>query len=139
MEIKRLFFLSLGASLFAIGAIGAVLPLLPTTPFILASLLCFGRSSKRAEMWISNNRYFGSYIENYKTKQGIPLDVKLKNILFLWAALIASLIIFSYQGYLIILLFIVGIAVTAHILLFKTKTNSFLDKSQSQHYNSHNH
>ena len=121
MEIKRLFFFSLGAVLFVVGAIGAVLPVLPTTPFILASFLCFGKSSKRAEKWISNNRYFGSYIENYKTKQGVPLDVKLKSILFLWIAMIASLIIFSHASYLVILLLIVGIAVTAHILLLKTK------------------
>ena len=121
MEIKRLFFFSLGAVLFAVGAIGAVLPVLPTTPFILASFLCFGKSSKRAEKWISNNRYFGSYIENYKTKQGVPLDVKLKSILFLWTAMVASLIIFSHQSYLAIILIIVGAAVTAHILLLKTK------------------
>ena len=121
MEIKRLFFFSLGAVLFAVGAIGAVIPVLPTTPFILASFLCFGKSSKRAEKWISNNRYFGSYIENYKTKQGVPLDVKLKSILFLWIGMIASLIIFSHQIYLYILLLIIGTAVTAHILLLKTK------------------
>ena len=121
MEIKRLFFFSLGAVLFAVGAIGAVIPVLPTTPFILASFLCFGKSSKRAEKWISNNRYFGSYIENYKTKQGVPLDVKLKSILFLWIGMIASLIIFSHQIYLFILLLIIGAAVTAHILLLKTK------------------
>ncbi|WP_424356180.1 YbaN family protein [Methanobacterium sp. MBAC-LM] len=121
MEIKRLFFFSLGAVLFAVGAIGAVIPVLPTTPFILASFLCFGKSSKRAEKWISNNRYFGSYIENYKTKQGVPLDVKLKSILFLWIGMIASLIIFSHQIYLFILLLIIGTAVTAHILLLKTK------------------
>ena len=121
MEIKRLFFFSLGAVLFAVGAIGAVLPVLPTTPFILASFLCFGKSSKRAEKWISNNRYFGSYIENYKTKQGVPLDVKLKSIIFLWTAMVASLIIFSHQSYLVIILIIVGAAVTAHILLLKTQ------------------
>ncbi|MEL7671612.1 YbaN family protein [Methanobacterium sp.] len=121
MEIKRLFLFSLGAVLFAIGAIGAVLPVLPTTPFILASFLCFGKSSKRAEKWISNNRYFGSYIENYKTRQGVPFDVKLKSIIFLWTTLIISLIIFSHANYLVILLLIVGTAVTAHILLLKTK------------------
>lgn len=123
MEIKRLFFFSLGAVLFVVGVIGAVLPVLPTTPFILASFLCFGKSSKRAEKWISNNRYFGSYIENYKTKQGVPLDVKLKSILFLWTAMAASLIIFSHQSYLVIILIIVGAAVTAHILLLKTQKN----------------
>ncbi|MEG3224198.1 MAG: hypothetical protein BME94_01405 [Methanobacteriales archaeon Met13] len=119
MEAKRLFFLSLGATLLGIGAVGVVLPLLPTTPFVLASFFCFTKSSKKAERWISNNRYFASYIENYKTKQGVPLDVKLKSILFLWVMLMASNVFFN-QNHLFILLTIVGVAVTAHILSFKT-------------------
>ncbi len=121
MEIKRLFYLSLGTTFLGIGAVGIVLPLLPTTPFVLVSVFCFGKSSKRAERWVSNNRYFGSYIENYKTKKGVPLDVKLKSIGFLWVTLIISALIFSTNIYLPILLTIVGIAVTAHILLLKTR------------------
>jgi hypothetical protein len=127
MELKQLLFLSLGTTFFGIGVAGAVLPLLPITPFILVSVFCFGRSSKKAEMWISNNRYFGSYIENYKNKKGVPLNIKLKSIIFLWIMLISSSVILSNQIYLIILLAIVGIAVTAHIMLLK----STIDKFQS--------
>lgn len=121
MELKRLFFLSLGTTFFSIGAVGVVIPVLPTTPFILISVFCFGKSSKRAERWISNNRYFGSYIENYKNKNGVPLDIKLKSIAFLWTMLIISIMFFSNNDYLSLLLVIIGIAVTAHILLLKTK------------------
>lgn len=121
MELKRLFFFSLGVTLFGIGAVGVVVPVLPTTPFVLASFFCFGKSSKKAERWISNNRYFGSYIENYKTKKGVPLDIKIKSVVFLWIMLILSGIFFFNQFYIFLLLIIVGIAVTAHILLLKTK------------------
>lgn len=120
MEIKRIFFFSLGATFLGLGAVGVILPLLPTTPFVIASFFCFAKSSKRAERWISNNRYFGSYIENYKTKEGVPLDIKLKSIVFLWACLAASIIFFNHY-YLLIILIIVGVTVTAHILLLKTK------------------
>ena len=120
MKSKRLFFLSLGTACLGIGAVGVVLPVLPTTPLVLASVFCFAKSSKRAEQLISNNRYFGSYIENYKNKQGVPLDVKIQSISFLWVVLIISMA-FLNQNYLYILLIIVGIAVTIHILSFKTK------------------
>ena len=120
MEIKRLFFFSLGATLLGIGAVGIVLPLLPTTPFVLASFFCFGKSSKKAERWVSNNRYFGSYIENYKSKQGVPLDVKIKSIVFLWLTLLVSSIVF-FKPYLVLILIVVGVGVTAHIMLLKTK------------------
>ncbi len=121
MELKRLFFLSLGTTFFGIGAVGVILPVLPTTPFILLSVFCFGKSSKRAERWISNNRYFGSYIENYKNKNGVPLDIKLKSIAFLWIMLIISIIFFFNNNYIPLILSIVGIAITMHILLLKTK------------------
>lgn len=121
MEPKRVFFFGLGATLLGVGAIGIVIPLLPTTPLILASFFCFTKSSQRAEKWISSNRYFGSYIENYRTQQGVPLDVKFKSILFLWAMLIISGYLFKEQSYLLILLPIVGLAVTLHIFLLKTK------------------
>lgn len=120
MEPKRLFFFSLGTAFLGIGVVGVVLPVLPTTPLVIASFFCFTKSSKKAEQWISNNRYFGSYIENYETKQGVPLDVKLTSIFFLWAALIVSMVFFN-QIYLFILLIIVGAAVTIHIISFKTK------------------
>ena len=121
METKRLLFFSLGATLLGVGAVGVVIPVLPTTPLVLASFFCFTKSSKRAEKWISNNRYFGSYIENYQTQQGVPFDIKLKSIVFLWVTLIASCYIFQELNYLLIILPLVGVVVTMHILLLKTK------------------
>lgn len=120
MDIGRVFFFSLGMTFLGIGAVGIVLPVLPTTPFVIVSALCFGKSSKRFERWLSHNRYFGSYIENYKTNKGVPLDVKLKSIGFLWVTLAVSAFIFSTNIYLPLLLIIVGIGVTVHIWLLKT-------------------
>ncbi len=124
MEIGRLLFFSLGMTFLGIGVVGIVLPVLPTTPFVIVSAFFFGKSSKRFENWLSNNRYFGSYIENYKTNRGVPLDVKLKNIGFLWVTLLVSAILFSSTWYIPLILFIVGIAVTLHIALLKTRYDS---------------
>ncbi|CDG65720.1 hypothetical protein MBMB1_1629 [Methanobacterium sp. MB1] len=124
METKRLFFFNLGAALLGVGAVGVVLPVLPTTPLVLASFFCFTKSSPRAEKWILSNRYFGSYIENYQTKQGVPLDVKFKSIVFLWVMLIISIYIFQKHTYLLIILPLVGLAVTLHIALLKTKKST---------------
>jgi hypothetical protein len=124
METKRLFFLSVGSTLLGIGVIGIIIPFLPTTPFILASAFFYGKSSKRLDNWISNSPYFGSYIENYKTKNGVPLNVKLTSIGFLWLTLVVSAFLFSNTWYIPLILIIVGMAVTLHIALIKTKDNS---------------
>ena len=123
METKRLFFLSVGSTLLGIGVIGIVIPVLPTTPFILASAFFYSKSSKRLENWISNSPYFGSYIENYKTRRGVPLNVKLTSIGFLWLTLVVSAFLFSSNWYIPLILIIVGMAVTLHIALIKTKDN----------------
>lgn len=124
METKRLFFLSVGSTLLGIGVIGIIIPVLPTTPFILASAFFYGKSSKRLDNWISNSPYFGSYIENYKTKNGVPLNDKLTSIGFLWLTLVVSAFLFSNTWYIPLILIIVGMAVTLHIALIKTKDNS---------------
>ena len=123
METKKTLFFSLGVVLVGIGAVGAVLPILPTTPFILAAAACFSKSSKRAEKWLSNNRYFGSYIENYKNKKGVPIDVKRNSLIFLWLGLIISNFMIN-KTIMTIILAIVGICVSTHILLLKTKLES---------------
>lgn len=123
MEIGKVFFFSLGLTFLGIGAVGIVLPLLPTTPFVIVSAFCFGKSSKKFERWLSNNRYFGSYIENYKSNKGVPLDVKLKSIVFLWVMLFISAFVFISNVYLQILLMVVGVGVTAHIWMLKTMDN----------------
>ena len=123
MKPKRALFFSLGVVLVGIGAVGVALPVLPTTPFIIAAAACFAKSSKRAEKWVSNNRYFGSYIENYKNKQGIPTDVKRNSLVFLWVMLIISSVFINNVA-MYIVLFIVGICVSTHILLLKTKVDT---------------
>lgn len=51
-------YLTIGIICFALGAIGAVLPILPTTPFLLVSAYCFAKSSKRVHDWfISTSLY----------------------------------------------------------------------------------
>ena len=56
-----------------LGSIGIVLPVLPTTPFLLLSAACFAKSSKRFYNWLMNNRILGTFIKNYKEGLGMPI------------------------------------------------------------------
>jgi hypothetical protein len=48
------------------GIIGIVLPLLPTTPFLLLAAACYARSSERFYNWLLDNRYFGPPIREWR-------------------------------------------------------------------------
>ena len=62
----------------AIGAVGVVLPLLPTTPFLLISAFAFARSSTRLDRWLRDHRHFGPLIDNWHREGSI--DRKSKRI-----------------------------------------------------------
>lgn len=121
MELKRTIFLSLGIIFLVVATIGIFLPVLPTTPFVLIAAFCFSKSSKRAEKWILKNRYFGTYIENYRNKCGVPIDIKINSIMFLWLMLIISIFLFSNNPIVSLFLIFIGLAVTIHIYTLKTQ------------------
>ena len=54
-----------GVVFVAIGTIGVILPLLPTTPFLLLAAYCFARSSPKLHDWLLNHRSFGPLISNW--------------------------------------------------------------------------
>jgi uncharacterized membrane protein YbaN (DUF454 family) len=80
-----------------LGAIGIVLPILPTTPFLLAAAACFCKSSTRLYNWLINNKWFGEYIRNYKEGKGIPMKTKVVTLTFLWATIgVSTIFILSH-------------------------------------------
>ena len=128
MKMKNLIFTILGFIFIGFGIIGIIvtaIPFLifPTTPFILLAAGCFSIGNKKLSTWLSNNRIFGPFIENYKTKQGISLIYKTSGIIMLWLGLIISMI-FTQELWMYIILSIIGLGVTIHLLLIKTKKKS---------------
>lgn len=74
--IRTLFLIS-GIFFVLLGIIGLLLPLVPTTPFLLVATFCFSRSSERLHQYLLNNRWFGHYIRNWEEHGIIPLKAKL--------------------------------------------------------------
>ncbi|CBL44059.1 Protein of unknown function DUF454 [gamma proteobacterium HdN1] len=66
----------LGTAFLLLGGIGLLLPLLPTTPFVLLAAACFARSSPRAHRWLLENRWFGPLIQDWEQRRCIPLKVR---------------------------------------------------------------
>lgn len=121
MTIKNALLLGLGGISIAFGFIGIFLPILPTTPFVLVAAGCFSASSPSMYKKLAKSRYFGQFVENYKEKTGIERKVKVTALVFLWATLCISSLVFPTTLVRIILL-AVGIGVTVHICMIKEKS-----------------
>lgn len=120
--MKRTLLLIGGWVMLALGAVGIIIPVLPTTPFVLVAAGCFSFASPRLYGILCRNRFFGPYIENYRTKQGVPMAAKVRGIAVLWALLVVSMVSMQKQ-WLTLLLLAVGTAVTVHLLMLKTRAS----------------
>jgi uncharacterized membrane protein YbaN (DUF454 family) len=82
----RLVFLCLGWLFVALGVIGAFLPILPTTPFLLLAVGCFARSSPRLEAWLMNHPTFGPPLRNWREKGAISKRAKISAVTLMAAS-----------------------------------------------------
>lgn len=91
---KRAALIALGLLCVGLGVLGAFLPVLPTTPFLLVSLWAFSTSSKRLETWLLNHERFGPRLVAWRAERVVPLPVKLTA----WGSMIASLTLLVVAG-----------------------------------------
>ncbi len=114
MKIKTILLVIAGFILLLLGAIGVVLPVLPTTPFVLAAAACFTCVPKLKEK-LMRIPFVSDHLDNYRSRKGLSTKTVVVNLLFLWAMLGVSCY-FTRKLWLGILLFVVGVSVTTHIL-----------------------
>jgi len=118
--VSRFLWIGAGTVCVALGLVGILLPVLPTTPFLLLAAVCYGRSSSRFLHWLLTNRWFGAYIQNYREGRGLPQREKVLTILGLWLTIGVSVVYVVSQWWLRLVLIAVALGVTIHLLRIKT-------------------
>lgn len=76
-KVTRTLWAIAGFLLFGLAVLGAILPLLPTTPFLLAAAFCFARSSEKLNAWFKQTRLYRSVLASYVSKREMTLKAKL--------------------------------------------------------------
>lgn len=88
---KRAVFMAFAGLFFILGALGAILPVLPTTPFLLLTSYFLSRSSPRLNRWLLSSRFFGPILRDWQQLGGVRPDVKVKAIMIVLLAVSLSL------------------------------------------------
>lgn len=78
MNPKKILYVILGCIGVGLGAVGAVLPLLPAFPFLLLATFCFARSSERMHNWFTGTKLYKNNLESYVKGKGMTKKTKVK-------------------------------------------------------------
>lgn len=118
-RVLRFFLVISGTTCVVLGTLGAFVPLLPTTPFLLLASYCFIRSSDRLYNWLINHRFLGKFIRDYVEHKSISPKIKWITLAILWTSILSSVILLDVKIWVKLLLLAVAIGVTTHLMLLK--------------------
>ena len=82
----------IGIVSMVLGAIGVVLPVLPTTPFLLLASFCFAKGSDRFHKWVIGTKLYKKHLESFVTSRSMTLKTKLCILLPASAMLILAML-----------------------------------------------
>ncbi len=80
MKIKKVIYISVGCIGLVLGAIGAIIPLLPAFPFLLIAAFGFSKGSSRLDVWFKQTKLYKNNLEDYVNGKGMTLQTKYKVI-----------------------------------------------------------
>lgn len=114
MHIHTLLLSGFGIIFLLLGAIGAFIPVFPTTPFVLLGIACLGGTPKLRNQ-VLKIKLFREYFENFQNRKGLSKQTVTTSLVWLWGMMFLSIFI-TKKLWLALLLIAIGLCVTVHIL-----------------------
>lgn len=110
--MKKLLYLMLGFLAVGLGGLGAVLPVLPTFPFLMLAAFCFARSSQRVEHWFKGTKLYRENLKDFVAGKGMTRRTKARILVTVTLLMSVALVMMGLKG------IVVGCAVLAFVWVF---------------------
>ena len=78
MKLKKILYIILGCIGVGLGAVGAVVPMLPAFPFLMLAAFCFARSSEKLNNWFINTKLYKDNLEDFVAGRGMTRKTKVR-------------------------------------------------------------
>jgi uncharacterized protein len=119
---KKVLLISFGTLSLGVAALGVVLPLLPTTPFLLITSACYIRSSEKLYCKVTKSRLFKKYMQNIIENKTLPLKLKIGLVLFVWVVMLILFFFVFDNIYLKILAIFLASAKTVFMFCYRKRS-----------------
>ena len=90
--MRKFIYLALGSLALILGVIGTILPILPTTPFLLLTSYCYAKGSTRFHNWFTQTTLYKKHLESFVTHRSMTLKTKIGLLAFASTMLLFPLI-----------------------------------------------
>lgn len=95
MKIKKGIYITIGCIGVGLGAVGTVVPLLPSFPFLLLAAICFGKSSERLHTWFIGTKLYKNNLESYVQGRGMTWKTKIRIMIIVTLTMSVGFIMMS--------------------------------------------
>ena len=96
--MKRILYIILGCVGVGLGAIGAVVPMLPAFPFLMLAAFCFARSSEKLDRWFKGTKLYQDNLADYVAGKGMTVKTKVRIMITVTALMSIGFIMMGLKG-----------------------------------------
>ena len=96
--MKKILYLILGCFGVGMGAAGAVVPVLPTFPFLMLAAFCFARSSEKLDRWFKNTKLYKDNLEDFVAGKGMTKKTKVRIMITVTALMSVGFVMMGLKG-----------------------------------------
>ena len=96
--MKKILYIILGCIGVSLGAVGAVVPMLPAFPFLMLAAFCFARSSEKLDRWFKGTKLYKDNLEDYVAGRGMTVKTKIRIMITVTALMSIGFIMMGLKG-----------------------------------------
>lgn len=96
--MKKILYVLLGCVGVGLGALGAVLPMLPAFPFLMLAAFCFARSSEKLDRWFKGTRLYKENLEDFVAGKGMTMKTKVRILVTVTLLMSVGMIMMGLKG-----------------------------------------
>lgn len=96
--MKKILYILIGSIAVAFGAVGAVVPMLPTVPFLMLAVFCFARSSEKLNRWLKETKLYRENLKDLAERRGMTKRAKIRVMVTVTILMSIGLVLMGRKG-----------------------------------------